>query len=59
MYFFYTDLTILVYDKLVSKMGKPKKSVVWEFFEQRVDGKGFVSSWILTDPSMKIIWKFK
>ena len=24
-------------------MGKPKKNVVWEFFEQRADGKGFVS----------------
>ena len=44
--FFATDLTILVlvYDKLVWKMGKPKKSVVWKFFEQRADGKGFVSS---------------
>ena len=25
-------------------MGKPKKSVVWKFFEQRANGKGFVSS---------------
>ena len=25
-------------------MGKLKKSVVWEFFEQKTDGKGFVSS---------------
>ena len=25
-------------------MGKPKKSVVWEFFEKRADVKGFVSS---------------
>ena len=25
-------------------MGKLKISVVWEFFEQRPDGKGFVSS---------------
>ena len=39
LYFFCTDLTILVNDKLVSKMGKPKKSVVWQFFEQRADGK--------------------
>ena len=25
-------------------MGKPKKSVVREFFEKRADGKGFISS---------------
>ena len=25
-------------------MRKPKKSVVWDFFEQRADGKGFVNS---------------
>ena len=37
-YFFCTDITILV-DKLVRKIGKPKKSVFWKFFEQRADGK--------------------
>ena len=39
-----TDLSIIVYDKLVWKIGKPKKSVVWKFFEQRADGKDFVRS---------------
>ena len=38
-YFFCIDLTILVNDKLVCKMGKPKKNVAWKFFEQRADGK--------------------
>jgi len=41
--FFCTDLTILVQDKLMSKMGKSKKSVVREFFEQRAHLKACVT----------------
>ena len=37
--FFFTDLTILVNDELVRKMGKPKRSIVWKLFKQRADGK--------------------
>ena len=35
-------------------MGKPKKSVVWEFLEQRADGKGFVSSCYLCTFKVRI-----
>ena len=44
LYFFCTDTTNLVYDKVAWKMGKPKKSVILEFFEERADDKGFISS---------------
>ena len=36
------------------KMGKSKKSVVWEFFEQRANGKGFVNSSNLCTFEVKI-----
>ena len=35
-------------------MRKPKKSVVCEFFEQRADGKGFVSSCNLSTFEVKV-----
>ena len=35
-------------------MGKPKKSVVWEFFEQRADGKEFLNSFNLGTFEIKV-----